>query len=167
MLPDLITDRTELDVINGTAKGEYDYTDLNRVGEALAYIGARLTAAGYAVDIAPKTDWTIEGIPSAEQMQRYVADVAAIRAALTVRPATPPTPPDMDYLIASEANDIERILVEVDALITSMTGVTLYAPIYTASGTRLRAPEQVLELHDSEGYWLMDADGYYLTVRSC
>ena len=154
----LITNRTD---------GYYNVTDLNRVGSALAAVGARLTAAGYAVPIAPKTDWTIEDIPTTTQMQRYIADVAVIRAALAVRASTPPTPPDMDDLTVEEANDIERILRDVDELITSMTGVTLYAPIHTASGARLRAPEQALELHDSEGYWLMDADGYKLTVRSC
>ncbi len=119
----LIIDRTD---------GAYNATDLNRVGEAVAYVAARLTAAGYSVPVLPKTDWTITDIPTITQMTRYISDVAIIRAALAVKPTTPPVPPDMDDLTAEEANDIERILQDVDELITKMVAAYRHAGTFCA-----------------------------------
>ena len=158
IIDSLITNRTG---------GFYNTTDLNRVAEAVQYAKNRLNAAGFNITVTAKQNWTMADIPNASQMTAYLSDIAAIRAALAVLPTTPTVPPDMDALTVREANDIECILREVDELIASMTGVTLYAPIHTVSGARLRLPEQLLELRDSDGYWLMDADGYYLMVRSC
>lgn len=101
-------------------KGAYNTTDLNRVGSAIAHIASHLTSAGYSVQVSPKTDWTISDIPTPAQMTAYLSDVAAIRAALAVGSTTPPVPPDMDRLTVNEANDIERILVDVDGLISNM-----------------------------------------------
>lgn len=46
-MDNLITDRTYNDVILGTDKGYYNYTDLNRVEEATAELAQLLTAQGY------------------------------------------------------------------------------------------------------------------------
>ena len=53
-------------------------------------------------------------------MQRYLADVAALRAALAVLPTTPEVPPDMVKLTYAEANSIEQILKDLDQLLTNM-----------------------------------------------
>lgn len=119
-------------------KGAYNHTDRNRVGAAIAYIAARLTAAGYSVPVLPKTDWAVGDIPSAAQMAAYLADVATIRAALAVRSTTPPTPLDMDDLTVEEANDIERILVDMDELITKMIAAYRHAGTFYAGQGGLR-----------------------------
>lgn len=155
IIDSLITNRTG---------GFYNPSDLNRVAEAVEYVNGRLTAAGFNITATAK-HWVAGDIPTVAQMTAYLADITALRAALAVLPTTPDVPPDMDGLTVREANDIERILRGVDELITSMTGVTLYAPIHTVSGARLRLPEQLLELRDSDGYWLLDADGKQLEAR--
>ena len=114
-------------LITNRTGGHYNATDLNRVGAAIAYIATRLTTAGYSVPVTPKTDWVAGDIPSATQMAAYLADVAAIRAALAVRPTTPSTPPDMDDLTVEEANDIERILADVDGLVSNMMAAYFYS----------------------------------------
>ena len=147
-LLNLITDRTQADVdyaarLNAAGwdgmtadertqwnlglKGTYNAADLNRVGNAVNYIAGRLEDAGYAVPVNPKIDWLESDIPTESGMTRYLADVEAIRSALTVPASVPGTPADMDGLTYEEANDIERILLAVDALITNMIDAYLYS----------------------------------------
>ena len=99
-------------------KGAYNASDLNRVGAAVRYVAGRLREYGYSVAVAPKADWLEDDIPTAGQMETYRANIAAIRAALAVSADTPPAPGSMDNLTYVEANNIEQILLDVDALLT-------------------------------------------------
>lgn len=108
-------------------KGSYNYTDLNRVGNAVTYVAGRLTDAGYFVPVSPKIDWTDSDIPKESDMQTYLEDVEILRSALTVLPETPEVPEDMEGLTYEEANDIERILLVVDDLITKMINSYFYS----------------------------------------
>lgn len=123
----LITDRTIEDVLAGNKKGSYGAEDLNRVGEAILYVVNRLRASGNDIMVAPKTDWTREDIPTNDQMAYYLKQVEAVRSALAVYQTTPLTPNDMVDLSHSEANNIEKILVDVDQLITNMMAAYFYS----------------------------------------
>lgn len=145
----LITDRTQADVERvaylagkvsaGTAtaaelaewqsdlKGAYNASDLNRVGAAVAYVAGRLTGYGYVVSVDPRQDWQAADIPTPESMTAYLADVATLRAVLTVAADTPEVPEDMEQLTWKEANDIEKILVDVDELLTRMAASWFYS----------------------------------------
>lgn len=103
------------------SKGAYNCTDLNRVGNAISYISDLLNGYGYSVQVSPKTDWAIGDIPTTSQLQQYLADVSALRAVLELLPTTPEVPADMEGLTVQESNDIEKILVDIDHLITNMT----------------------------------------------
>lgn len=116
----LITDRTAADVASGTDKGYYNATDLNRVGEAVAHIAERFTGYGYAVAVSPKTDWSESDTPTASQMETYRLNIASLRAVIAVLASTPETPERMRALDYVKANDIERILQDLDTLITNM-----------------------------------------------
>ena len=113
---------TIIDTLVTPHKADDDYTalDLNRVGAAVAYVRDRLAAVGISVSVAPKTDWQIGDVPTATQMTQYAADIATLRAALAVYTSTPAALRDMEGLTAVEANDIERILQDVDGLITKL-----------------------------------------------
>lgn len=138
---DLITDRTQLDVdrvkelaSKGWAgmtasernewltnlKGAYNYSDLNRVGEAIAYIADRLNYYGYDIEVSPKTDWKMEDIPRSAQMTAYLSFVKTIRGAFAAGSDTPSVPSSMKDLTWQGANDIEKILLDVDTLISNM-----------------------------------------------
>lgn len=110
-LSTLITDRG--------AGTYYNAADLNRVGNAVQYIARRIAKQGYAITVRPKTDWTEADIPTPAQMQRYLADISTIRAALAVMPSTPDAPTSMSGLTYTDANAIEQILLDVDALLTN------------------------------------------------
>lgn len=108
-------------------KGSYNATDLNRVGNAVAYVAGRLEDAGYAPDVSPKIDWTIPDIPTKSQMETYLENVRALRSAFTVPDSVPQVPEDMEGLTWQEANDIERILLALDTLITNMENAWFYS----------------------------------------
>lgn len=147
-LLNLITDRTQADVdyaarLNAAGwdgmtedertqwnlglKGTYNAADLNRVGNAVNYVAGRLEGAGYSVPVDPKIDWMESDIPTESSMVRYLEDVETIRNTLTVLPGKPEVPDDMEGLTYEEANDIERILLAVDALITNMINAYFYS----------------------------------------
>ena len=144
----LITDRTEPDVAyvkalsekgldgmsdaekaewGGEMKGAYNASDLNRVGLAVDYLTSRLRSCGISVATAPKTDWSVNDAPTISQMRKYLADVEALRSAIAVLTTTPDVPTDMDGLTYTEANDIEKILIDIDRLITNMTFAWFYS----------------------------------------
>lgn len=101
-------------------KGAYNTSDLNRVGHAVDYIAKRLQGMGYSVTVSPKIDWSVVDIPTPEQMEQYLDDVRTLRAAFAQLPSTPQVPDDMDRLKWQEANNIERVLLDVNALITNI-----------------------------------------------
>lgn len=115
----LITDRTAEDVANKTAKGFYNASDLNRVGAAVQYVAERFAAQGYAVTVHPKTDWTEKDIPTAAELETYRQNIAALRGLIAVMKSTPETPETMRFLDYIKANDIERILLDLDTLLTN------------------------------------------------
>ena len=107
----LVTDRS--------AGTYYNASDLNRVGAAVQYVAERFAAQGYAVTVSPKTDWIASDIPTASELETYRQNIATLRALLAVMPTTPETPDSMAGLTYTEANDIEQILLDLDALLTN------------------------------------------------
>lgn len=106
----LITDRTQSDVtrwrtlhdkgwVGMTAdekaewsagvRGAYNATDLNRVGEAIEYIADLFSGFGFPMDIMPKTDWTINDIPTSQDLEDYLSNVAAMRSMMSNIPVYP------------------------------------------------------------------------------
>ena len=116
-LLNLITDRTRSDVTR------------------VSYLAARVSA-GTATE-AEKTEWASDlkgaynasdlNIPTAGQMAAYLQDVAALRGAIAVMASTPPTPDSASGLTWREANDIEKILLDVDELLTRMAAAWFYS----------------------------------------
>ena len=148
----LITDRTQIDVnrVNSIVgkytasgwesltlseqsafkaglKGSYNYTDLNRVENAVATLAEALTGIGYSVTVTTKTDWTQADVQALttqtgmENIERYRSNISSIRAVLTVYSTTPAVPSSMDKLTFISANDIEQILLDVEQLIYNIS----------------------------------------------
>lgn len=116
----LITDRTRADVANQTDKGFYNASDLNRVGAAVEYIAGRFAALGYACPVTVKKDWLTSGAPTASQMETYRQNIVTLRGQIAVMQSTPNAPASMAGLNYVKANDIEQILLDLDALIDKL-----------------------------------------------
>ena len=97
----------------------YNASDLNRVGAAVQYVAERFAAQGYTVTVHPKTDWTEKDIPTASELETYRQNIATLRGLIAVLKSTPETPETMRFLDYIKANDIERILLDLDTLLTN------------------------------------------------
>ena len=108
-------------------KGAYNASDLNRVASAMSYLSQRFASAGYSVPVSSPTDWANGDIPRKDDLDTYLDDLRRIRAALAVMDTTPSAPGSMDYLTWAKANDIEKILVDVDDALGRLLLSTFYS----------------------------------------
>lgn len=100
-------------------RGSYDDLDLNRVQLAMDHINGWLRAYGYAPAYQSQGGtWAQPDVCTGTVAGRYLANTAALRAALPLPADTPQVPVSMrrGYFHTREANNIERILVAVDAV---------------------------------------------------
>ena len=133
IIDELVTDRTQADVdrvealkqkwLNGTItsaektewnnnlKGSYNATDLNRVGQAVAYVANLLNQAGRTVSVVAKQNWTTSSIPTRAQMDAFLNDLTLLRQ--NVNANIPNVPSSMDNLDVATANRIEQIIIAV------------------------------------------------------
>lgn len=110
---DLITDRTQDDVLSGNEKGYYSYSDLNRVESAVSELAIIAKEIGVKKEFETKTDWGIPGVfsdsqwPTKQQMQRYISNIRELCGAVE---AAANLPSSMDKLTWDGANQIELAL---------------------------------------------------------
>lgn len=123
----LITDRTQADVDARNGKGTYNASDLNRVAVAMIYVADRLRAAGYDPHISPKTDWKDDDWVDPATQAVYLGYLAELRSQFAMMQTTPPVPNDMEKLTYQEANDIEKILEDIDRLLTNASQAWFYS----------------------------------------
>ena len=143
VIEELITDRSEADVdrfhylnnlwnsesggwsgtyqelsewMNGL-RGAYNASDLNRVSIAMHYLQDRFHEYGYTVAVHSRMDWTVSDIPTQEEMNTYLTDLSSLRSTFEVLKDTPAVPDTMEGLTVDAANDIEKILVNINTVI--------------------------------------------------
>lgn len=140
-LPSL-TDDEKTEYMNGM-RGAYNYTDLNRVGEAVNYLTNRMKTAltdleayrankEVASDAATslpykssditatgKTDWGVTSTPTAATVATYLNNLTNLRSCLGYR-TEPTVPESLDNLTYTIANQIEYLLYKLDAYLTEL-----------------------------------------------
>lgn len=124
-------DGEQLQILEQTVmavNGAYNASDLNRVTEAVEYLATRIRGYGNNLDaLSGQGVWSMEDIPTSDSMRRYLDNVGLIRSSISVLPSTPVVPDDMEDLSVDEANDIEKVLVDVDFLLNNMEAAWLYS----------------------------------------
>lgn len=123
----LVTDRTLSDVLARNPKGTYNATDLNRVGAAMLYVADKLTTIGYNPKINVKLDWSLTDFPTVTAMQQYLSNLAELKSQFNQSIATPKIPDDMSNFTWEEANNIEKILEDIDSLISNIRSAWFYS----------------------------------------
>ena len=131
----LITDRTQADVDARNGKGTYNESDLNRVAAAMNYVAGRLEADGYDPHISSKTDWKDDEWVDFATQSVYLRDLSELRKQFTMMESTPKVPPRLlatgintnDGLTYTWANDIEKILEDIDRLLTNAAQAWFYS----------------------------------------
>lgn len=117
-------------------KGTYDAIDMNRVAAAVSTLSGLLNAAGYKNEVSAQN--FVEGEDSTdEKYSAYLSNVQTLRDAIAVRASTPELPAadaKLDYI---GANNIEKILADLDELLGWMTYSRKYCGTFAAGQTIL------------------------------
>lgn len=147
----LVTDRTSADLaeskrLNGmkradmtaeewatyqAGKGSYQYSDWNRVATACEELYGLLEEAGYTPTgyVTLPTNMAANKRPTLAQLDQYIATIASIKAAL---PAVTPIPSTWKKLTIEGANNIERMLLEIDAILTRIKAVYIRSGVFNS-----------------------------------
>ena len=133
-MKELIYDRTEDDVNyalnnqNSTSllKGAYNYTDLNRIEEWCEYLATQLTSYNYTVNITTKTNWTMKDFPTETQLDRIRSNVKKIKDAYYSYTSVPT---NVNFMTYSKANQLEKVLYEIDTIFNAMTNYFIYSGV--------------------------------------
>lgn len=108
----------------GVQKGAYNYTDINRVGDAMLALADLLTDAGYSTHVHPRKFKETDFISPADE-QYYLRQAAIIHGSFPLYGTTPKVPPMVrDY---RQANDVEKILYDIDELLKKTQSQVVYA----------------------------------------
>lgn len=113
---------------SGDMKGAYNANDLSRVGQALHLLKDDLIQCGYLgyIKFNVKQYWNDSNVPTAAEFTDYLKAVETVRAAMAQYPTTPKTPADTGSLDVQGANDIEKIIIDIDELITKMRAARFF-----------------------------------------
>ena len=109
-------------------KGAYNYTDFNRLGEAITYLVERMKELDiHDSSIIPKVDWAMGDTPTQSQVNNLLSCLTKLRAKLSLPDNAPSVPNSLDKLTYQTANDMELLLWMIDRKITQAIAVFVYA----------------------------------------
>lgn len=133
-----LTDTEKTEWLAGM-KGCYNATDLNRVEAAVQTLAAELNAAGYTVEIVPQSFAESDTI-RLTQWRQYLANIQALRDAYYTLDETGELPGAEDRLDYIGANNIEKILADIDLLIGWMKSSYRRCGTFTAGNNAAHLP---------------------------
>ena len=107
-------------------RGGYNISDYNRVESAVQQLATTLNSLGYATLLQTKTDWAEGYTPAPADLDRYIANIHTLRPILPTLPGTPEAPATMDGIDWQGANDIEKILLDIETVIERMVAAFWY-----------------------------------------
>lgn len=117
VLDDLIFDRTQADVTNDTAKGQYNASDLNRVESWCQYLASELTTLGYPITITTKTNWVQSDMRTQVAMLRIKNNIVAIMQGFHSITQVDSSVNNFDYV---KANKWEKALDDINNMMIGM-----------------------------------------------
>lgn len=106
--------------------GAYTKAAMNRVGIAVRFLAEELRKRGYDPKVSPKTDWTRQDATTRIQGETYRKNVETIRDTQNLKRLTEwyEIPETLRYLDYQGANQLEKALVETDAVFPRYTAWT-------------------------------------------
>lgn len=114
--------------VPSAAKGMYTYKDLNRVESAVQFLASKYAERGYDVsDIVTKTDWYFSDRFTIVDAERYLGNISKLRDLSAVYPDTPQAPKVTDVFNFEVANNIEKILRDVESLLNNISSSQFYS----------------------------------------
>ena len=131
------TERAQLE------RGTLTYNTLNRVETAVKLLAAALTSAGYPVEVTPvlkgskseDREWQEGDIVRRAQWSTYIENVQRLRDAYYTLAETGELPKPEDKLGYVGANNIEKVLADIDLLLDGMKSIYRRAGTFRAGGS--------------------------------
>ena len=126
----LITDRSEADVLLGNEKGHYGCGDLNRVEGFVEKLLSQLPELDLSLSLDTKTDWALTDVfspetwPAKSRMERYLSNVRVLCAHIGLQPVLPQ---HMERLTHTGANQIEQALLLAQGRIAAVKNTFGYS----------------------------------------
>lgn len=109
-------------------KGAYNYTDFNRLGNAINYLVERMKELDiHDSTIVPKVDWAMGDTPTSSQVSNLLSCLTKLRAKLSLPENAPVMPNSLDNLVYQTANEMELLLWMIDQRITQTTAAFRYS----------------------------------------
>lgn len=112
-----IFDRTEMDLIKGTAKAYINYEDLNRIEKGIKAISKK-----YGISVVSKTDWkcqfsgdTVDNFPLKVYMEQILSNLKKI-ISVTGYESSENIPSSFDKMDIYKMNNIEKIINDLELL---------------------------------------------------
>ena len=106
-------------------KGSYNISDLNRVENAVQYISDLFNSLSYKNIVKTKTWKQGDFFTIDEELPRYLENIKILREIINVLPDTPQVPDS--YKPYNKANDIEKILYDLNQLLINMQKMFRYS----------------------------------------
>lgn len=125
----LIFDRTQSDITNDTDKAYIDYKDLNRVEEAVEYLSNKLNEYNYFNKVKTK-EWKIDEFRKQKECERIKENYKILKESFLYKFDIP----EFDWETIEEANDIEKILFDINVLINKMVFAFRYSNTFYSGG---------------------------------
>ena len=125
----LIFDRTQSDITNDTDKAYIDYKDLNRVEEAVKYLSNKLDEYNYFNKVETK-EWKIDEFRKKKECERIKENYKILKQSFFYKFDIP----DFEWETIEEANDIEKILFDINSFIIRMVFTFRYSNTFYSGG---------------------------------
>lgn len=132
VIDELIYDRTENDIYNDTEKAYIDYNDLNRIERAVKFISDLLNEYGYTNNTNNKIDWEMRDFRTKKQANRIKNNYINIKSAFDKFVV-----PDFEWSSIDEANDIERILWDINYKIGNIYNYSIHSGVANLGQNRI------------------------------
>lgn len=116
-------------------KGCYSIPDLLRVENAVKYISDLLNKYGYVNTVNVKLDWKDGDLFTPTQQTRYLNNLNILKNAYCTSTNTPSTPDTFNPY--NKANDIEKILINIEEIIISMPQYFIHCGVANCGQNRM------------------------------
>ena len=97
----------------------WDCRALNRTEEAMEYVNEIFKELGYFRNMEFKTDWFADEI-TPKQVERYISNLRTLRNFLVMSSSTPTVPNTINGMTIERANEIEKIIYDIDILLEKL-----------------------------------------------
>ena len=120
-----LTPQEQADYMAGL-RGAYNISDLNRVESKVEELRNRHIANGYPVEAIEIKTWQKGDFLKRTDFEQYLNNLDILKTAYFIKMDTPVTPKVSDWINYKIANDIEKILVDIENILNNMIASLLY-----------------------------------------